>query len=523
MPFISKDVELAQALSKFYDDPLGYVMFAFPWDTEASLQVVRLPKQYQDRFNCEWGPDLWACEFLDQLGAEIRKRGFDGTMPVEPVKFSTVSGHEIGKTALVAWLIKFILDTRPFSKGSVTAVTDEQLRTKTWAELGKWHYQSVTAHWFNFNTGRGAMSLAHVDPKYAGTWRCDAKTCREEKSEAFAGQHAPTATSFYIFDEASGIPSKVFEVREGGLTSGEPMVFDFGNGTRNSGAFFENCAGKMKHRYITRSIDSRSVAITNKAKIAQDAADWGEDSDYFRVRWRGLFPAAGSCQFISSEDVEEAMRRPLAPARLDPLIIGVDVARFGEDESVIWPRIGNDARSFPPRRFRGLDTVQLAGKVIEVINEFRVVGVACSGLFVDETGIGGGVVDYLRHLGYGPIGVQFSGKTIDTKTYRFKSDEIWGRMREAVKRGLCLPTPGSELATDVKTQLTQREYGFQNGYLRLETKDSMKERGLPSPDLADALAVTFAAEVAPAVDLSLLSSAVHMTKHDYDPFAEERI
>ncbi len=526
-PKLSADEKLAAAISEFYADPLGYVMFAFPWDTDPSIQMVELEEPYRSRFNCHFGPDKWACEFLDQLGKEIAERGFDGRTAVDPIQFTTSSGHGIGKSTLVAWLIKFIMDTRPYAKGVVTANTADQLRTKTWAELGKWHKLSVTQHWFDYTSGRGSMSLVHK--KHRETWRCDAQTCREENSESFAGLHAANSTPFYIFDEASNVPDKIFEVREGGTTDGEPMVFDFGNPTRNSGKFFENTQGRFRKRYIVRKIDSRDVSITNKKRIAQWIEDYGEDSDFCKVRVRGDFPAMGSLQFISREDVLEAMYRDLEPQLKGDLIIGVDVARFGDDESVIYPRIGNDARSWfgSHRRFRGLDTVQLTGKVIEVIREFRALGKPVAGLFVDGTGIGGGVVDQLNALGYNPIEVQFGSKPIDTSTYRYKSDEMWGRMRDGIKRNLILPGHRDSGGMDIQTQLTQREFGYTvNGQrIHLEPKSDMKERlgsEASSPDIADALALTYAMDVAPMDTLNgtEFGNQPQGSDWDYNPFEE---
>lgn len=508
----NNDGELADILGSLYDDPLGYVMFAFPWDTEKSIQLVKLDEKYKDRFDSEYGPDVWACEFLDDLGQQIRERGFDGRNAVNPIMYATASGHGIGKSVMVAWLTKFILDTRPYSKGVITANTAEQLKTKTWAEVGKWHKMSLTEHWFKYSAARGSMSLTHVDHKE--TWRVDAQTCREENSEAFAGLHAANSTPFYIFDEASRIPDKIFEVREGGTTDGEPMVFDFGNPTRNSGRFYENASGKFRHRYRVRIVDSRQVSITNKARIQEWIDDYGEDSDFVKVRVRGLFPSAGNLQFIRTSDVEAAMRRETFVDRAAALVIGVDVARFGDDESVIFCRLGMDARSFPPERFQGLDTVQLTGKVIERVRRFRSLGLECAGLFVDGGGIGGGVVDQLRNLAYNPIEVQFGGSATDAATYRYKSDEMWGNMREAIATRLILP----ENIEGLKEQLTQREYGYTltGNKIHLETKKDMKARGVQSPDLADALALTFAMEVAPKQTEELPAKTV---LSDYDPFS----
>ncbi|HZX69757.1 MAG TPA: hypothetical protein VFE77_02980 [Rhodanobacter sp.] len=513
------DQELADTIAGFYEDPLGYVMFMFPWDTEKSIQMVELQEPYKSRYNCKYGPDLWACKFLDDWGAKIKERGFDGEHAVEPIQFATTSGHGIGKTVLVAFIIKFILDTRPYSRGTVTAMTDTQLRTKTWAELGKWHKLSLTEHWFKYNTGRGAMSLTSYE--HPQTWRCDAQTSREENSEAFAGQHAANATSFYIFDEASGVPDKIFDVREGGTTDGEPMTFDFGNPTRNSGRFFEECEGRFKHRFIVHRIDSRSVAITNKHRIQKWVEDYGEDSDYVKVRVRGIFPAAGTMQFIPTADVDAAMEREIVMDRSAPLLIGVDVARFGDDDSVIWARIGDDARSFPPDCYNGLDTVQLVGKIIAKIQFFRNLGMKVSGLFVDGGGVGGGVVDQLRALGYAPIEVMFGGGATDKNTYRFKSDEMWGNMAARIKTHLVLPTIRDRNGVKLKEQLTQREFGYTKlgNKVHLEAKADMKERlgsGAGSPDLADALATTFAAEVAIARPEEL--AAASRGVQDFDPF-----
>ena len=507
---------LTDEISRYYADPLGYVMFIFPWDTETAIQHVRLPEKYKARFpGCEYGPDLWACEFLDDLGAEIRQRGFDGKTAVAPIKFATASGHGIGKSTMVAWLIKFVLDTRPMCKIVVTANTSEQLRTKTWAETAKWHSLSLSKSLFTLTTGRGAMSLYRNGPKdIQANWRCDATTCREENAEAFQGLHAATSSSVFIFDESSGIPDAIFSAREGAATDGEPMWFDFGNPTRKSGAFYEECVGDKAHRYNFRSIDSRSVSITNKNVFEEWRQDYGEDSDFFKVKVRGIFPTTGSTQFISQEAVTEAMFRPLVVNNKAPLIIGVDVARFGSNNTVIFPRIGDDARSFPYRQYNGLDITQVVEKVIDTIRSFVALGKSCKGLFIDGGGLGGGVVDLLRKLGYNPIDVNFGSKPSDGK-YALRGDEMWGRMRSALDR-LCLLN-NSEL----KKQLTQREYGFTLAHnkIKLEAKDRMNTRGAESPDIADALALTFAADPADAADprMAEWNSALQFAKHDYDP------
>jgi len=511
----SHDEQINAKLVELRYDPLGYVMWVFPWTSDPTIQKVKLAEPWASRFNCEWGPDAWACEFLDELGVQVKKRKFNGRDAVDPIQFSTASGHGIGKSTLVAWLIKYILDVWPMSKGVVTANTSDQLKTKTWAQVGFWNIKSLTGYRWEYSASRGNMNLAPANAS-ADTkemWRCDAMTCREENSESFQGLHAASGCPFYIYDEASGIPDKIFEARSGGATDGMPMWFDFGNPTRKSGFFFENTIGKFKHRYITRSIDSRDVAITNKKLFQEWVDDWGEDSDFVKVKVRGVFPSAGSLQFINSDDVASAMKREGHHIKADPLIIGVDVARFGGDSTVLFPRIGYDAKSFPYEKHKGLDNVQVAEKVIDMVQRFAQLGKTVSGIYVDGGGLGGGVVDILRRVGYNPLDVNFGRASSDNR-YRLKGDQMWGDLREALPR-LQLP-----FSPELEQQLTQREYGFtMSNKIALESKSLMKERlgEESSPDIADALALTYAATPASSIDLTSLGMAHSPGSFDYDP------
>lgn len=517
---LSADEMLCDAYAGFYDDPLGYVMFNFPWDAEKDIQKVRLPDKYADRFRSLYGPDLWACEFLEQLGDEIKLRKFDGVKLIgpkrEPMQFSTASGHGIGKSVLVALLTKFIMDTRPMSKGIITAGGGDQLRTRTWAELGKWHRISLSADWFNWTGTRANMALVHREfPE----WRVDGYTCKEENKDNFQGLHASGGTPFYIFDEASAVPDGIFEVREGGLTDGEPMVFDFGNPTKNSGRFFEDTVGKFKHRFITRQIDSRSVFITNKDDIQRKLEDHGEDSDYFKVRVRGVFPSLGLNQFIATSDVEDAMIRPLPDTKYSPLILGVDVAGSGTDECVIYPRLGMDARTWLPDRFSTIKADELIDRIIAKIKLFESLGHRLDALFMDTTGIGAPVAEMLDRLGYSCIKVNFGSRSNNPIRYRLKCDEIWGNMKDAIERGLCLPSLPGDTAARLKDQLIQREFEYTvvGNKIQLESKRDMKSRGLDSPDIADALAVTFAYEVNPNMHQRWAGQRQQVV-HDFDPF-----
>ncbi|MEK9748469.1 MAG: terminase [Pseudomonadales bacterium] len=466
--------ELVEIIASLADDPVGYVEFAFPWDEEGGPLEGHTLRD-------------WQRGWLQELGEEIRSRKFDGFNPVSPVQCSTVSGHGIGKSALTSMVIKFIHDTRPYSRGVVTANTSEQLRTKTWAECGKWHKMSITSHWSEYRSTRGNMSLAsNADPS---GWRVDAQTCREENSEAFAGLHAVNSTPFYIFDEASAVPEAIYEVASGGLTDGEPMWFLFGNGTRNSGRFFET-HNRLKHRWLHKNIDSRDVEGTNKELFQTWIDDFGEDSDYVKVRVRGMFPSAGSLQFISSDVVDDcmAMKDSEGVAGLtDPIIIGCDIARFGDDQTVLWVRRGRDARNFGLYKYRGLDTMQTASRIAELASDL-----SPDAIFVDGGGVGGGVCDRLNQLQIDHIEVNFGGKATSPECLNMRA-QMWLNMRNALKDGVLLPSD-----IEVRADLTGVEYAFnQANKIKLEPKEDMKKRGLASPDLADALALTYAYPVGP--------------------------
>lgn len=484
--------QIAAELALCYADPLRHVLISYPWGT--------------GQLRGRTGPQDWQRDLLMELGQEVLKRGFDGTSPVAPIQFSTASGHGIGKSAIVAWLIRWIMDTRPFAKGVVTANTGEQLRTKTWSELAKWHSMGLTQHWYTLNSGAGSLNMYHS--QYRETWRVDALTSREENSEAFAGLHAANSTPFYIFDEASAVPDKIYEVREGGLTDGEPMTFDFGNPTRNSGRFYQNMAGRFRDNYIRRFIDSRDVEQTNKELFDQWAKDYGEDSDFFKVRVRGMFPDAGSLQFISNADVERCIGLEVYVGPSEPLVMGVDVARFGDDSSVIYLRQGRDAESPGFHVYKHIDSMTLAAEVSRIANESRP-----DAILVDGGGVGGPVVDRLRQLGHDVIEVNFGSKATQ-KGHANMRAQMWANLRAAIQDGIRLPDD-----EDLRVDLTGVEYGYNvRNEIQLERKEDMKKRGMSSPDMADALALTYALPVNHTVRAGYSGADYATAKHEYDPF-----
>ena len=487
---------LIEQVATFRYDPYGFVLFAFPW-----LE----PGELAD----EAGPRKWQVNILKTLGDELRK----GRELNEAVRISVASGHGIGKSALVSWLIWWALSTQPDTKLVVTANTENQLRTKTWPEVRKWARMAINSHWFD-PTQTAIMS---VDEAHASTWRCDAIPWSEHNTEAFAGLHNKGRRLGLIFDEASNIADKVWEVAEGALTDTDTDIFwcAFGNPTRNTGRFRE-AFGRLRHRWDCVQIDSRTVEGANLKQSQEWVDDYGEDSDFVRVRVKGQFPRAGSMQFIPSDLVNKAVENGKAGVSgllTDPLIMGIDVARFGDDQSVIRFRRGRDAHSIMPRKYRGVDTMKLAGEAATLIETFRP-----DAVFVDETGIGGAVVDRLRQLGHHVVGVNngaVSDCPIEGMMVRNKGAELWARMREWMKAGGAIDDDA-----ELMTELESREYGYDaNNKIVLEKKSDMKKRGLGSPDQADGLSLTFAYPVGERGSTGRMGKVIQ-AQTEWNPYAD---
>jgi hypothetical protein len=409
---------------------------------------------------------------------------------VAAVRVAIASGHGIGKSTIVAWLVDWIMSTRPYAAGTITANTFTQLSTKTWAQIQKWTALCITASWFRLTGDK----MYHV--AYPASWFCSAQSSKEENSEAFAGQHAATSSSFYFFDEASAIPDKIFEVAEGGLTDGESFIFLFGNPTRNSGKFWKVCFGPDRPRWLHRSIDSRSSALTNKAQIAEWEHDYGEDSDFFRVRVRGVPPRASDLQFIGTDRVQAAQSNAALSLADDPLIAGVDVSGGGSAWNVCRFRRGFDARTRAPIRFPGdFGRENLIAKLSEVLAE-RDPLKRVAMMFIDSA-FGSPIVERLHLLGYdNVVEVNFGGKPPDIHQLNMRA-YMWNAMKEWLPRG-AIDKNEERLEVD----LTGPGWHLnKSNQLVLESKEDMQKRGVSSPDDGDALALTFAQVVAPVLAL----------------------
>lgn len=481
----------------FAKDPEAFVISAFPWGEAGTILAGRTIES-------------WQRALLLSL-----KEGL--LTPAAAIRQATVSGNGVGKSALVSWLIIWALVTRADTRGVVTANTETQLKTKTWAELGKW---------VNLFEGRDSIKITATaifvrDDDHERTWRIDQVPWSEQNAVAFQGLHNEGKRLIMIYDEASAIPDSIWEAGDGCMTDKdtERIWCVFGNPNLPKGRFRE-CfpGGRFAASWKSRGVDSRSVSFTDKDELNRWVKEYGEDNDFVRVRVRGVFPRAGTMQFIDDELASEAQKREVDVRIFDPLVMGVDVARFGDDASVIYFRKGRDGRSITPQQFRGLDTMTLAGKVAEYYAQYGV-----DAIFVDGGGVGGGVVDRLRQLHVPVMDVQFGSKPDgigfltgdDGVQYANKRAEIWGSMRAWLKAGGAIPGD-----LELHQQLTNLQYAFNaRNEIQLERKEDMKKRGLSSPDIADALALTFAQYVTPHQHAGRDGPPQARVETDYNPIA----
>jgi hypothetical protein len=486
-----KEIEkkLNADMGKFVYDALGHVMYSYQWGI-GELEGFH-------------GPEEWQKQELIRIGKEAKRRAFNGKDPVEPLMMATASGHGIGKSALTAWIVNWIMDTRPLCKGTVTANTSPQLEGKTWAEIAKWRRRSIMAPYYDVATGRGSMKMSRKG--YKDSWFCKAETCREENSESFAGQHAVTSTSFYIFDEASAVPDKIWEVAEGGLTDGEPMWFAFGNPTRNSGRFHK-CFHGLKHRWIHNQIDSRTVSLTNKELISQWAKDYGEDSDFFKVRVRGVFPSMSVKQFISNTDLDPARGRHLRSDQYDfaPKIITVDPAWEGDDELIIGLRQGLAFRILKILEKNDND-VHVANIVARFEDEERADAV------IVDAGYGTGIVSAGKAMGRDWHLIWFSGESPDPGCLNMRA-YMANQVRLWLKSGGSLPDD-DQMYNEIQAIETVPRL---DGKIQLEAKKDYKKRVGFSPNRFDSLCLSFALRITKKAWYSNTASG-NMYVTDYDP------
>lgn len=415
-----------------------------------------------------------------------------------------------GKSTLEAWVIWWFLATRPHPKILATSITGDNLRDGLWAELSKWQQRSeYLTRFFTWSAERIVYN------EFPETWFCSARQWSKtadpgQQSNTLAGIHADY--TLVIADEAGGIPDSVVAAAEGALSTGkENKILICGNPTHLEGPLWRACTSERALWHVIEVTgdphDPRRSKRIDRQWCLDQIAKYGIDNPWVLVNVFGRFPPASSDALIGIEVATNASTRTLALAEYlsEPKVIGVDCARFGDDRTVFFPRQGRAAYQYS--EFRGIDTMETVGQLTLAVQAWKP-----DAVFIDVGGVGGGVVDRMRQLGFDVFAVDFGSKS-SLGRYHNKRAECWGLMAEWYERA---STPRSN---QLISEVTAPKYKFsQTNRIVLESKADMKARGLVSPDLADALALTFAAPVAPK-GLEWVSPSRANMALEYDPLA----
>ena len=451
--------DLIDALEIYYDDPVAFL--------EDVLDM-----------NCD--------DWQGEVAADV----------ADYPKVAVKSGQGVGKTALEAGLIIWFLVCRPFSKVIATAPTMQQLYDVLWAEISKWLESSKVK---NLLTWTKTKVYMNGDSE---RWFATAKTAtKPENMQGFHEDHM-----LIVVDEASGVADPIMEAILGTLTGEDNKLLLMGNPNRIDGVFYD-AFNKDRDKYRTHTVSSRNSKRTSKDNIAMLESKYGKDSDVCRVRIDGQFPKGALDSFISLETVELACSKENYIRQSDieyakVLHIGVDVARFGDDKTVITPRIS--AKVYEFRKYSKKDTMETAGNVIrcckDYMNQFPHIKKCL--IKVDDSGVGGGVTDRLKEvikeekLPYTVIPVN-NGDSASDGYYFNLGAQIWGNIKELLENNFSNNLQGKddvqiELPHDEEMikQLSVRKYHITSkGKIQLESKEEMKKRGLGSPDTADSLSL----------------------------------
>lgn len=408
---------------------------------------------------------------------------------------SVRSGHGTGKDACASWIILWFMTTRPYAKVVCTAPTARQLGDILWSELSKWLRKSILSEEFVVQKDK----LFHKDaPKewWVRAVSPSVKASREEQAETLAGFHGDHL--LIIVDEASGVPDPVYIPLEGAMTQEDNYVLLIGNPTKAQGYFHETqFSPTLGKNWNSLHWDSRLSTNVSKDMIQYFTDKYGVDSNVFRIRVAGDPPRDDENSFISLSDAIKCIGNELEVDPTWPLYLSVDVARYGEDASIILPRRGNLIMPWTTRN--GVDTMTLARTCVEEYKQHN-----ADGIGIDGIGIGGGVVDWLqvdpRGLGTDVVyEVNSYDASSDNKKWHRQRDELWSRVKDkvvgtkysfpdvTVKVGSIDINIGHELANELSTPT----YKFDaSGAIQLESKIDMKKRGHKSPNIADALAIS---------------------------------
>lgn len=392
-------------------------------------------------------------------------------------RVSIRSGHGVGKSSLASWAVLWFLCTHYPAKVPCTAPTSHQLEDVLHPEIGMWLRRMPLALEQQFVLKADKLVLRDSPQESFAAFR----TGNKANPEALQGFHSENI--LFVLDEASGIDDVVFEVAEGALSTPGARVLMTGNPTRASGYFYDSHHGQRADWECLR------VPCSESSRVAPEYIDrmrrYGDESNVYRVRVLGDFPTSDDDAVIPLEWAEAAVGREVQPI-MGPRAWGLDVARFGDAKTALAKR-HNNVLEEKVKSWHGKDTMQVAGILM---SEYDAAAHKPDDIFIDVIGIGAGVVDRCKELGLPVHGVNVAERPSVSDRYMRFRDELWFKGREWFEsRDCCIPDD-SELIGE----LTTVNYEIlSTGRLQVVSKEQMRRRGKPSPDLADSFLLTFAA------------------------------
>jgi len=394
-------------------------------------------------------------------------------------RISVRAGHGVGKSTVCSWVLIWHACTRYPQKAVVTAPTAAQLFDALYAELKSWVNKLPPVLRESFEVFSDRISLKGAPESSF----ISVRTSSSERPEALAGVHSENV--LLVVDEASAVPEAVFEAAAGSMSGHSACTILISNPTRNSGLFYKT------HHDLAVDWFRMHVSCANNPLVSSDfvrqiAATYGETSNAYRIRVLGEFALADDDTLIPADLVDSALERDITVGANEPMVYGLDVARFGTDRTALCKRKGNVVLEI--RAWGGLDLMQTVGAVVNEAKKD-----APEEICVDTIGLGSGVADRLREQGYNVRDVNVAeSSAMNPNAHRLR-DELWLSVKDwLATRSVKLPKDET-----LRHELVAPRYSFTStGKVVVESKDGLKKRGMRSPDLADALCLTFAGQAA---------------------------
>jgi hypothetical protein len=484
-------------LAQWFANPVQFV--------EEALQVKSLTSQQREALE-DWGRLLLA---KDRQFRKVPLSTAEAEMAGK-IGMSIHSGHTTGKDALASWIILHFMVCTLYPKILCTAPTDAQLRSILWSELHKWLRQSLLNDIIVHQAEK--LFLKEVGSKewFAIPRTVTTNSSEEEQAETLAGFNAPY--KLIVVDEASGVADAVMRPLEGGLGGRINVVLMIGNCTRPHGFFYashygsprevkEDSAGGFDigegtivkaavttHRgeWICKRWNAEESENVNQAHVQRMLRKYGADSNAYRVRVLGLPPTAAPDALVPWDWLLAAESRDLDYTADDPLAIGIDVARYGDDSTVITTCRGMVTTDI--REYQHLSGIQVAEWASSVLADQKDAVDVPHGVGVDIIGVGASVYDHLERYGniqlLYPINVSESPAN-DVRFDKLRDEILW-RVREEFQQGIVKIPNRPELMNECNTI----KWAIQpSGKIKIESKKDMKKRGLSSPNFLDSYAL----------------------------------